>query len=466
MQQPHKTNTFIPIPHNVGSLPDWEVRLGYPQLLNMFVGGSNSLYCLPSLYELAKGVPAQNTRAIHYSNYKSGSYIVVTNDYVLKIDKIGSWSIIGNIKNTKLAVQIDENQQNQIGIVDGQNFYVYDQNKGGSIQKIGTTEGFEFKTPISIVVLNTITVIMDKDTNTVGISSPNNMYIWSALDTFQIQSQLTQAVSLETLSSNLYVFGTTGISRYVPNSDNSPYLFPFTLDVNYRQDIGAIGTNSVIRGFNEIFFLSSKFVPMSLDVGNGLKELGQAPVTGIARIISEYKDINNCAGSFYSYRGNYFYSMTFQDSGTNWTYCQNSNTWSFNEDLIVDALRTGEVAATKKGIFKFGLIPIASKKREWRSARITNYKGLQPYRTSLSGFEARIIQGLQQTKETHYMELTISLDSESWLNTVKRPIGATGKRKDVTTWKITNLSAQEFTFKLTYQGTLDFTIDQITAIIK
>lgn len=465
MQQPHENEKFTPIPINKGNRPDWQTRLGYPQLLNFFVGESGYLYSTPGL-GFFTDAPCRNTRAIHFSPYGEGSYIAVTDSLILHIFLNGTFRIIAKIKNTKMSVQIDENLQNQVGIVDGRTFYVYNV-KTKVLEIIGETHGFEFKTPISIVVLNSIAVILDYETSGWAISGPNNMALWPSLDNVpQIGSQLTTAVSLQTLGNNLYIFGSTGIERWVPNSGNNPYLFPFTLDVNYRKDFGAIGTNSVMRGFSEVFFLSSKFTPMSLTEDGGLRELGERDaVPGIAKILSQYEDLDDCRGSFYSYSGNYFYSMTFLTHGVNWTYCQNSNTWAFNDDMIVSSLRTGEIVANNVGIFTLELIPQMSKKRQWRSERIIKYKGLEPYRIGLCGFEPRIVQGLLQPANRQFMELTISKDSASWSNTVRKYIGLTGERNARVTWAM-NMTGIEFTFLLTYNGILDFTIESCAAIFK
>ena len=467
MQQPQQTDPWVEIPHSLGTLPNWDVRLGYPHLLNMFVGESESLYCTPGLVPLSRPGECPNARAILRSEFGEGSYFVVTNSSILQLFNNGQAKLIQGITNSGKAVQISENLQKQVGIVDGKNFWVYDQNSK-TTTLMNESHGFSFKSPISIIVLNTFAIVLDEETNTWAISDPNNMLVFPALDNVpQISDQLTQAVSLETLSDNLYIVATTGIARWVPSSANNQYLFPFTKDTNYRQDFGAIGTNSVVRGFSEIYFLSSKFSPMKLSAQSGLQELRtKSPIgiSGMARIISQYPDITKCEGSFYSFKDNYFYSMTFPDSGKNWTYCANSSTWAWNDDNFISTVESGEVVATKGGVFRLSLIP-SYKRREWRSERIVKYKGLSPSRGILNGFEATIVQGHLQTKEPQNLELTLSFDSKSWSNSVVRPLGLTGERNARVVWNF-NRASPEFTFLLRYQGLLDFTIDKTRAIIK
>lgn len=466
MPQPKQNNDYIPIPINTGNFPDWQVRLGYSQLTNMFVGESGYVYATPGLIKINTNAPDNTARAVWESFYGNGAYFVVTNSAILRIGKDGNYKLIASIKNSGKAVQIAENLQNQIGIVDGRNYWVYEQRTDG-LTLMGEKEGFSFKTPISIVVLNTFAAILDEETKTFGISDPNNMVSFSPLDTVpQIGDQLKEAVSLQTLTDNLYIFGSQGIERWVPSVANNPYLFPFTKDVNFRKDFGGIGTNSAIRGFEEIYFLSSKFVPMSLSANGGLRDLGMPKSTeGIARIMSQYPDVSFASGSFYSYRGNYFYSLTFPESGKNWTYCQNSNTWSFNDDNILASVQGGDVVATSNGLFKLSLEPQNTKKRQWRSMRVVDDKGSNPYRMSLNAAKIRIVQGILQATEPQYIELQVSKDSENFGNISRRPIALTGERQNDTSWKM-NMTGHEFTFLLTYYGNLDLTLESFGALIR
>lgn len=466
MAQPHPDKDYMPIPINTGNFPDWQVRLGFSQLLNMFVGESGYIYVTPGLSKVNADVSDNGARAVWESFYGTGAYFTITDTAIIKIGKDGSYKVLQSIRNSGKSVQIGENIQNQIGIVDGKNFWVIEQRANDNITLMGEDQGFSFKSPISIVVINTFCVVLDEETNTWTVSDPNNMLSFPALDSVpQIGDQLKKSVSLQTLSDNLYIFGTQGIERWVPSISNNPYLFPFTKDVNFRKDFGAIGTNSVVRGFNEIYFLSSKYVPMALSADGSLRDIGPDKCTeGIARIISDYQDINFASGSFYTYKSNYFYSLTFPVTGKNWTYCQNSNTWSFNDDNIIASVQSGEVVATKNGLFSLSLIP-NYKRRRWRSMRITDDKGSTPFRMSLNAAKARIVQGILQQREPQYLELSISKDSENFGNVVRRPMALTGQRQNETTWKM-NMTGHEFTFLLSYDGNLDLTIESFSALIR
>jgi hypothetical protein len=470
---PNPKNNFLEIPINKGSQPNWITRLGGAENkgiygnFNMFVGESGFCYSTPRLNPIAPNSPLLNIRAIWYTPFDGGSYIVVTSNTVFRVFTTGVYNIISNIVFSNLAVQMDENIQNQITLVDGLSAYVIDQRNATFVKLNQTANGFNLTAPISVVVINTFTIVLDGATNSWIVSSPNNALVYPPLTTVPtIESQLTQAISLETLDNNLYIFGTTGIERWEPNLNTNTYAFAFIRDNNFRVDFGAISTNCVIRGSagsnSRIYFLSSQYVPMALTT-SGLQRLPEkGNQTGIARILSEYPDVDLGLGSFYSWSGNYFYQLTFPQTGIAWVYAQNSETWSQSDDLIVSASPATEIVATQDGLFSLSFNRIA-KHRRFQSPRITNYKGRAPFRNLLQGAEAKIVQG-ELTNDPQSLEMTVSIDSESWLNTIARPLGPTGQRNNVVTWNM-NLAAYEFTFRLDYFGDLDLTLESFNATI-
>lgn len=462
-----QASNFVEIPIDDGSQPNWETRLGYPKLFNMFIGEMRKPYTTPWLHQINQGFELNGIRAIHQTLFGDGSYIVVTQNYVLRVSLNGFVTIISSIQFTGLPVQIDENLQYQVGITDCRNFYVFDQN-AGTFTVMGEAQGFTFKTPISIVVVNAIAIVLDQDTGSWSISDPNQMLTFPALDfVAQISSSLSEASSLETLDDNLYIFGTTGIERWVPNSGNNPYLFPFAKDNNFRVDFGSLSINSVQRGFGMIYFLSSKYIPMVI-TGRGTESVPLGG-EGMAKVLESYPDVNLAQCSFYSNSDNFFYHMYFPISNISWIYCEGSKTWANGDDSIVSCVPRKDIVATGTGIFYLSndTADAVSKLRMWQSRRMKNYKGTETYRELLSSVELQMIQGFIQssTVEPQHVNLSISLDSQSFLNSVPEYIGNTGDRNALTIWRM-NIAAKEYTLNLQYQGTLDFSIDRVTAILK
>ena len=466
--QPHQTPDFVDVPIDDGSNPQWETRLGYPKLFNMFIGEENKAYCSPGLLTINQDYEFKDVRALIKTTFDKGAYILVTDDNILKVKLDGDTTIIHRIRNTRLPVQMSENLQNQIGIVDGLNFYVIDQRSGNFVTVMGEDEGFTFKSPISITVLNSFAVVLDLNTGGWAISEPNQMKVFPPLDNVsQISSSLTQASTLETLDDNLFIFGTTGIERWVPSSTNNQYLFPFSKDNNFRVDFGSISVNGAERGFGKIYFLSSKFIPMMI-TGRGT-ESQDIGAPGMARVIASYPDADEAQGSFYTYEDNFFFCLYFPVSKISWIYCENSGKWSNGDDNITCAVPRTNVVANPEGLFELVHPEVSqtSKLREWQSRRMKTYKGTQSYRELLNSIEAQLIQGFIQSSEDEPQELRlkISLDSQSWENSVTAYIGETGDRNDLTIWRC-NIAAKEYTLNIQYQGTYNFTIDRVAVILK
>ena len=472
---PQNSAQFINIPINKGTIPDWNTRLGYSNLLNLFVGESGFLYSSPGLEAIpsSEGIQLSDIRQIHYTRFLGGTYIVITSTAVYRVLPSGGVvSQVGVIENSGLPVQVDENIDEQIGIVDGRSMYVYIQKTGVFEQLTEADNEFLVKKPISITILNNIAIVLDGETDGWYISSPNNMLDWPVLDFVpSIDSSLTKAVGLETLNNNLYIFGSTGIERWEPVYNTSPYLFPFAKDNNFRTDFGALSTNGIMRGatksLSRIYFLSSQFVPMAL-TSQGISQLpDDKNMTGMAKIISEYEDVNTSFCCVVSVRGHYLVYFSFPSKNLSWVFCENSDAWAQFDEVIVSSLPTQEVLATKDNIFNAlpTVIPDVTKHRRFQSERFTAYKGTAPYRGLISGIECRMVQGQRQSQTTQQLELTLSIDSESWLNTVTRPLPRVGKRNGIVVWQM-NLAAYEYTIRLDYYGDMDITIEKVIATIQ
>lgn len=455
------------IPINEGTKPQWETRLGYPKLFNMFVGEDGIDYSNPWRKDLSPNQEIGNIRCAIETSFNKGSYLILTDEAFIRLDYDGTVTVIDNIRNTGGQVQMSENAQFQVGIVDGKSFYVFDQNAGAhAITVMGETEGFSFNTPISITTINNITIVLDYNTGEWAISEPNQMLTFPAIDGEQrISSGLGEGRTLDTINEQLYIFGSTGIERWIPSSGNSPYLFPFAKDNSFKIDFGALSTNAVDQGFSELYFVSSNLIPSVL-TSQGVKPIADP---ALAKVFSHYPDYLSLSASFYKFLGNYFFHIYFPESDISWIYCTNSQTWSLSDDHVTTSITRENVVATDLGLFMLtdDDAYAVSKKREFQSKRLTNYKGTEPYRATINSVEAKIIQGYKQSSivEPQHIRLNISLDSDQWLNPVPMPIGNTGEREAITIWR-TNLVGHEFTINLQYQGTYRLTLEKLTAILK
>jgi len=450
------------IPINKGSMPDWNVRFGNPELFNMFVGESGLLYCTPGLQRIAQ---IQNCSDVWFTPFEQGSFIVVTKTSVLRVSFDGTVNFIAAITYSGQSVQMSENLQNQVGICDGRFAYVFDQNDGTFTILSDGANSFAVNNPISITVVNSMMIWLGAKGEWQP-SNPNNALLYDGAGVVQINSALTTAKGVSSLYNNLFIFGSTGIERWEATLQTNIYQFPFQRDNNFEQNFGALSTNCIVNAINRIYFLSSFYIPMAL-TPQGIVQLPQSSekdpksVTGWARIISEFPDKENVAGSFYSFRGNFFFQMTFLQEGIGLVYNQNSNTLHEVDDLIIASAKNTEYVLKADGLYKLDLSQ-DYKRRSFTSPRITFYKGQQTTRNLLNGVEVRMAQGYPQSIEPQNLELSLSLDSDSWLNVVRIPIGLTGQRNNLSIWR-TNVAFQyEITTKIEYFGTYNFNIEKFT----
>lgn len=429
----------------------------------------------------------ENIRAVHYTPYGGGFYIVVANTAVYRVGLSGTINLLGQITYTGKAVKIDENLQNQVGIVDGGGnyLYVYDQQKE-LFQKVSTSFGIDTRlaTIVGIVVINTFAILISRE-GYFQLSDVNNMLIWPANYVNEMESTLTIGVGVATLDNNLYILGSTGIERWEPSITN-PYGFPFTRDSNYRSDYGAISAGSIVRAIDEIYFLSSYYVPMVLTPAGAselvpnskLDEVGRSEKSaGISRIIGSYADVQDAYGSFYSNRGNYFYQLTFLTEKTAWVMNSKNRTWFYSDDLITAAPQKEikEVVGSPEGLYQLTNTPTVgvSKHRLFIPPRMPLYKGIQPNRSVVSGLEVRMVQGNLQTTAngeflkpyTQVLQLSFSIDGLTYGNVIPMPIGKTGERQAVTLWHC-NITCQEITPKIEYWGDLDLCIEKVYLYVK
>lgn len=463
----------VDVPINKGTLPDYNTQFGYPQLFNWYVGEGGSLYPTPGLNLLAD---ITGIRFQYYSIFNGGTRVVVTDDTIYTVSNSGAIVIISSITNSGLAVQISENLQNQMVIVDGRTAWLYDQ-RANIFRTLGSGDGLQIGNPGSTTSINSYIIIFDISTGIWQASDPNNAAVYNALQIQEMDTQSGLPVAVDTIDNNLFIFGSIGIERWQPTIVTNPFLPPFQKDLNYKQNFGAISTASVFSATDRIYFLSSLYIPMELRT-NGVRVLvpqkkGDIEPTnsGMARIISQYVDAKTPIGTFYTFRGNFFYALTYLKTGISWVFVNNTNTWFLTDDLVVSASNGIETVATNNGIFNLSLIP-SYKTRYWQSERMQNYKGQQTYRNLVNGAEAKINQGLSQellavigqsqSSAPQYLHLQFSKDSVSWGNVVRRTIGLTGKRNDLTIWRMNMATSADLTTRLTYTGNLNLCIEKFT----
>ena len=442
-----------------GSSPAINTRVDNPRLHNMYVAKDGSINRLPSLKSL---VQIDNILAIHETTYNGGSYIVATAGQLLRVDSIGGVNPLSTIKTAQEVVRIAENQQNEVTIVTGANAYVYQQ-KTSKITTLSATQGFDLINPVDVKVLETITIIIGGQDKKWVASSPNNALLYGEDDVVVTDESMGNLVGCAELDNNLFVFGMTGIQRWLPALERTQYDFPFRQDTSYRSEFGCISTGSIVGRIDEIYYLASNFTVRSLSLsGDGIVSNDGMPV-----IISEYEEVSFSRGSVLYYQGQYFYQLTFLKSATAWVFNQSSRKWSESDDLIIDS--SSGVSFNENAVVTTDDVYLLTSVHTKKALILQTPVMLQPgstenIRSTLSGVRVNLIQGLSQEVSPQKIELAISKDNLRFSNHVTRTLGRVGETQQTVTWRM-NITAQQFTFEIRYYGDMNLTIRSMTANI-
>lgn len=450
---------MTPIATNLGSMPAINTRTNNPRLLNMYVAKDNNNYCLPSLDLLAS---IENILAVHETSYNGGSYIVATQNSLLRVDAVGSINHLAPINTVNETVRIDENQQNEVIIVTGANAYVYQQ-KINLITTLGSSEGFDLVNPVDVCVLATITVIIGGTDKKWVASTANNALVYNDSDIFITDESMGNLTGCATMNNNLFVFGTGGIQRWLPSIERTVYDFPFREDTNFRGEFGAISTGSIVDETDEIYYLANNF---TIRVLSPQGDNSISP-DGMPLIFSEFLNPEFSRSSMLYYEGQYFYQITFPDSEESWVYNEDSGKWSESTDLVIDATSGVEfnqtAVVTAAGLNLLTSVQ-TSKERVLQSAINEIPTSTDNQRMVCSSVRLDMVQGLSQTNTQKVIELAVSKDNLRFGNYVTRDIGRVGNTQQTMTWRM-NISARQFSFKIRYYGDFNVIFKRMVANI-
>lgn len=452
------------VPIDTGTVPNWNTQVENPELFNMFVTGDGQLTYTPGL-ELVYA--DANCRAMWQTPYDGGAFILVSDEEIIRVQKNGARKNLYGIINTGQTVDITENERGQVTVVDGENIYVIDQANLDTVTVLTASQGIDFKNPISCCMINSFTVIIDGNTGYWQISDANNAtsYLDYATAVQVISASLFKAKAVRSINNSLYIIGLQGIERWEPALGTNIYLYPLQKDMLFKIDFGAISTASVVANVNTIYFLSNRYVPMML-TGQGFGELlppvgdkNHGDESGIARELANYPDVEDVIGCFYSFRGNFFYQMTFTESQKTWVFCTNSKTFSNTDDYIIGSAFGSEYVILNDGLYSLSLTP-AHKKRMWTGSDVEAYPGQQNFRNLVSGVEVRMTQGSFQDEDVGIMHFESSIDRRTFLSEIMVPMGGIGDFNARTICRM-NLACQWYRPRITYYGTYPLTIEAV-----
>lgn len=406
-----------------GTLPSFDTQVNNPRLRNGFVNLENEIQLLPNI--LQKFL-IQNSRAIFQSTFNN-RLIVVTQNEVLYIENNGI-NKAGDITGTNNPIRLDENTQNEVTIVNGADAYVFQQRTNGFSVLSAAVNGFDIENPVDVAVLDTLTVVVGGTDKKWIVSEADNALNYDANEVIVTDNSLGNLTGVRELNNNLFIFGDSGVQRWVPSVERFEGDFPFSQDPTYRDDFGCVSTASLTAGNNELFYLSKEGQVRMMRVG-GMP----ATITndGIENLIVNLPTPTTSFGSYFYHKGYYLYSLSFPTASTennfNLTYCAKSKKWSENQDMIIGY--SGNNALLSDGVYEL----TSDFSNAYRELLVqTSYFKPNPKkmynRTKLGSIFLDMTQGKGTNADTQVCFLQLSKDNVLFTNRVKRELSKIGDR--------------------------------------
>lgn len=381
---------IIPVDLTIGSAPSEDLQVNNPRLRNMYVSKDKNLFSMPALQAISL---IKDVRAIHWTTYQGGSYIVATTSQILRVSPSGATSPIAPIVNTGLAVRMDENEQAQVIIVDGAAAYVLAQAATPpTFTKLGVDQGFDLLNPVDVRVLNTFAVIVGGTDKKWVPSSANNALVYTTNDVVVTDESMGNLIAVATLHNNLYIFGQFRVQRWAPSYQRISYDFPFQLDTNFSTEYGCVSTASVIANADILFFLSSNYTLQTLS-SNSFGAREEIGTPGMGKIFSQYTKPSLSFGSIYFYSGNWFYQITFNEDA--WVYCLSSGKFCEYDMPIIGC--ENNTVITEEGLYSLTSTQ-TERMIEWISSTIelqTTHTDI--YRAGINAFKLSMVEGFNQS---------------------------------------------------------------------
>lgn len=439
-----------------GTAPDVDQQASNPRLKNAFLNKKGQIQLLPNVL---KQIDLAETRAILKSTYRDRLIIATKREiYYLENNVLVE---AGKINGTSFAVRMGENTQNQVTIVNGSAAWVFSQRTNGFIKLSSGANGFDLINPVDVVVLNTFTIVVSSDDDKWIVSEADNALNYDANLVVVTDNAIGKLSACAELDNNLFIFGETGVERWIPSIERLTTDFPFEQDPTYRDDFGCVSTASLVTDNNYIFYLSATGQIREMKP-NGRNTISN---DGIENIINAYENPENSFGSFFYHKGEYLYQLSFVAEGKNnnaFLYCPESRKWCESDDLWL--------GFADKAILDDGIYNVTNDYANDPTNIIIQTPYFKPKPSQMYGrsmlnsvlLEATQGKGTVDAEQVCYLQL--SKDNISYGNRVKRKLSKVGDRLYQFRWYM-NYSNNGFSLRFTLELQQEITITNAWALI-
>jgi hypothetical protein len=435
-----------PIEINTGTLPSVDKQINNSKLLGAFLNEKSEIQLLPNSTQTQA---LADTRVIFQSSFND-RLILSTNDDIYYIEN-GLLVEVGTIIHSSFAVRMAENQQGQVCIVNGVGAWIFNQSANTLLKLDSDNNGFDIDNPTDVTSLDTSLIVTGGTDKRWIVSAANDAITWAANEVVETDVRVGNLIGVESLDNNLYIFGEGGVQRWIPSIERVPNSFPFSQDPTYQDSYGLNSTASLVSQNNELFYLSNDGEIRHM-TPQGKRTISN---DGIQSIINGYKDTDKAYGSYYYYKGNHLYQLTFETDKNCFIYCSEAGKFSESDDLII-GFDTNPIKSD--GVYKFNTDYSESFKNVVIQTPYIIPKNNDLTQRAVLGaviFEAT--QGKETPVENQSCFLSISKDNIVYGNDVRRTFSKVGERLFQFRWYM-NYVNTGFSFRFTFKVKNDITL--------
>lgn len=280
--------------------------------INMMVTGDKNSQALVNYLGYKKEIsfPKGEPRGIYVSTRLNEMFVVIGGNLYI-INNVLGYRLLGNLDTFSGPVFMIENQNNQIGLVDGLNLYVYNY-LFNTFNRIIVPN----ITPSYIEFLDTYAILSDSNRGLYIISAPNDMTSYTALDEATIQTKADQLQATPRLDRTLFVQGKKATELWNDQPTQAvqglgSINFPFKRNNSFSIDYGVISTSTIASAFGMLvwFGFNTESGPSIVYTNGGKPQLVSGE--GLDFLLNNLKKPEDSTAFLFKDNGHILYQITF-----------------------------------------------------------------------------------------------------------------------------------------------------------
>ena len=247
-------------------------------------------------------------RELFFSTRDNAMYAVLGNR-VIRVTKALTSSIVGALDTSTGSVFISENQNSQIGIVDGQKLYVY--NYSDFTFQIPV---IDFR-PLFIDYQDTYLIATGDDANW-HLSDSNDALTWDPLRRNSMQTQADTIQAAVRLNRQLWVIGEKVTELW--HNQGRP-LFPYARDNSLAIGYGCVSRDTIDEAFGILVWLAkndNSNASIVVTTGGPPQEIS---TDGLDFKLGNLNNPDKSFGFLFQEDGHVYYQLTFYDPDDNFS---------------------------------------------------------------------------------------------------------------------------------------------------